>query len=88
MVVYTMKGESPTLGGLINGLLFENGASFAACIAPHPESGCLDVHVETEEEGREVDCLRSSLLEAGEMVDCMLRNLSAHEEETMVVDGT
>lgn len=78
MVVFTLKGEGPTLGGMINHHLFENGASFAACVVPHPEANCLDIHVETETGGGEEECLRASLSDASKVVERMLSDVSVH----------
>ena len=75
-----IPNQGHTLACMIRDLLFEHGANFGACVAPHPQSSDLRVDIEADDCKA---CLRASLHEARLTVENCLKAIEAkviHDE--------
>lgn len=68
--------QGHTLACMIRQLLFDNGASFAACTVPHPLDQGLTVRLECPTPPKE--CLLAALLDANEEVEASIKCVKSH----------
>ena len=73
----TLPNQGHTLACMIRNYLFENGASFAACIVPHPLNTDLTVKIQSETITPK-ECLLQSLQDARQEVEYALSVARAH----------
>ncbi len=70
-----IPNHTHTLACLIRERLFENDATFAACVVPHPQDTTLTVTIEADDCKK---CLQSALREARQDVEGIIDSFKAH----------
>lgn len=75
MLEICLPGEGHTLGCLLRDWLFENGASYAACIVPHPQDNFLRIVVEADDPRQ---CILDSISAARAQVESCVQTVRAH----------
>lgn len=68
-----IPGEGYTLGCMLTPYMFENGATFAACIVPHPQETSLTIKVSHSDGGKK--CILDSILDARQVLESWKSNL-------------
>ena len=76
--VFCLQNEGHTLASIVCHKLFTNGADFAACVVPHPQSSYLNVHVSADN-AHEV--LLRSLKDAEDELQQLLDSLAGFTEQ-------
>ncbi len=74
--------QGHTLANMLKGKLFDNGASFAACIVPHPEDTFLRVTV-TADDPKE--CILAALRDCASVVDQAKTDIKAYKAHCDII---
>lgn len=69
---WKIEGQGHTLGCMLRHRLFDNGATFAACVVPHPMDKHLIVKVEADDP---VQCLESATHQAMHEIDRIVQQV-------------
>tara|TARA_B100000482_G_C12567239_1_gene282473 strand:+ start:512 stop:784 length:273 start_codon:yes stop_codon:yes gene_type:complete len=90
MKTFEIENEDHTVGCLLRPRLFNEGASFAACVVKHPKDTFISIQIEADDE---IDCLLSAITNAHNDLDKMIKYVDAHkihmnmEENSMEVSS-
>ena len=69
---YTIDDQGHTIGCMLRPRLFENGASFAACVVLHPQDKNLVMKVEAADPNQ---CVMDAIYQATKDLDQMIREV-------------
>lgn len=69
---FKIQGEGHTVGCLLRNRLFENGATFAACLVKHPQDEFLSINVQAE---NPKECILDAIHSAEYEIQSMLKLL-------------
>ena len=75
MKSFTIENESHTVACLLRNRLFEEGATFAACVVKHPQEKKLVINIESEDPQM---CLLNSIFSAEQDIDKMIKIVKAN----------
>lgn len=83
---YIIDEQSHTIGCMLRPRLFENGATFAACVVLHPQDKHLVIKVEADDVNQ---CVMDAIYAATKDLDQMIREVDtyiAHNSVTTEMD--
>lgn len=72
--IYHIPNQGHTLASMLRQRLFDNGATYAACLVPHPHDTFLRIEIEADDPHV---CLKDSIHDAIAIVDKMKRSVDA-----------
>tara|TARA_B100000945_G_C20376759_1_gene595001 strand:- start:610 stop:918 length:309 start_codon:yes stop_codon:yes gene_type:complete len=80
---YVIENQGHTIACLLRERLFNEGATFAACIVKHPQDKNLNIVIEADDPKK---CLLSAISSAELVLDNMIKAVTSYQIHNEIID--